>query len=638
MNRSGRLRGLQKVLQRIALPACSAVLLFGVLNTLVACRRVVILHREQNTPEEKGAEKAAAWLTAANRGSRILLYSSGWDNYAVWFGYRLNYLTYPLAHDTVWDSLPSDSSRRYDLLLATGFARRQVGGHWRRIRGVSYVSLYGSSRAPFIGFAPAAQSGPMWSNSAARVLRAALALSASALLGWCAIVLMFPAAPFQCRAANLALAHLTGAAVLTWATMLGALITGRWTTWPAWIALVALLCWAMLIRQSLSFQNREPDTAPRGGAATASPGFPRWLTILSLVGIAVGVAATLERGWLLGIGWDGYSIWQLKAKALTVDGSLDILHQSGRFAYAHLDYPLLVPAQTWWLSVSAGVYSQRWAQLAGIAFALDIAAILHATLRRMCGWEVALLGVALLATLPQLTAHATSGFADIEMAAYFLLLAVSLLELQATPDRSSFILLVLSLAGIVLVKNEGLLAAASAILAVLALRRLAMAAAALAAAAIAYAPWLWIKLSLGLKNDVLQPAGGRRLTARILAWRIGYALAGMLLEIVRTGPRAGGWGLIAVLFLLGAAACVAGHNRSAGPIWLLCCLQLCGYYLIYLITPHPLGGHMASSVDRLWLHVIPALTLAALLCLFCTDARESEGLSQAGLEPIGAEI
>lgn len=36
-------------------------------------------------------------------------------------------------------------------------------------------------------------------------------------------------------------------------------------------------------------------------------------------------------------------------------------------------------------------------------------------------------------------------------------------------------------------------------------------------------------------------------------------------------------------------------------------LQLGGYYLIYLITPHPVAWQLEFSLDRLLLHVYPVM-------------------------------
>ncbi|HEV2473903.1 MAG TPA: hypothetical protein VGS41_14605, partial [Chthonomonadales bacterium] len=134
----------------------------------------------------------------------------------------------------------------------------------------------------------------------------------------------------------------------------------------------------------------------------------------------------------------------------------------------------------------------------------------------------------------------------------------------------------------------------------------------LAAVIAASAPWWVLRQAWRIHGDILEAP--RHLTLGILWWRLGYALRGMIIEIFRIGPWLPCWGLTGALLLFGMAQFLGGRCNVTRPVWLVCALQLTGYLVVCLITPHPLEWHLATSVDRLWLHVVPALLLAALIC------------------------
>ena len=154
--------------------------LFAVINGLFVLRRVPILRAESVTPDERAAQAASVWLRDEPVGSRILLLRSHRDIGAVWFGYRLNYLIYPILVDSAWETLPDDAARRYDRILAIGAARADLLPTAPRLHRTDFADLIAASASP----APAShpQAAPRRLNTPA-ILAGIVSLAVVPLLG-----------------------------------------------------------------------------------------------------------------------------------------------------------------------------------------------------------------------------------------------------------------------------------------------------------------------------------------------------------------------------------------------------------------------------------------------------------------------
>lgn len=613
------------VLWRIAL-------LVAIVNVAFVVRRAPVMAREGGPPDEGAVQASAVWLRQEPPDARLLLLRSHRDMGAPWFNYRLNYLIYPRRHDSAWESPPPDAGSRYDLILAVGAARSRVSSGWAVLERFGATTLYGSaSRQRVARRAPPTTTSPDIRSIALGVA----GVAAVPVLGLLLLVWTTREPPFGAWWANLAVAHLVGATGLTGVATVSALLTHRLLVWPVY-ALILLL--APRARRAAAYLLTpaalpSPCAPPARPAEALSPGqlggsssrFGFW-HILALAAGAMGLIAWIVNAKLLGIGWDGYSIWQFKAEAFVIDGSLSMLRDA-RFAdYAHLDYPLLVPLQTWWVSVHSGGYREVWAQLEGGLFGLDMLALYAAFAGRWVGREAVLVGCALLVSLPVLTTTVASGFADIEMACWLLALALFMARITVCGEQNQFGVLAWLFAGVVLVKNEGMLAAAAglAVYAALGRRpRLAELAGCLSATVCAFLPWLIIKRSWRLTNDLLEEGGNPHLTAGLGASRIGTTLIAFARCLSQTGPRAGGWGLLIALLPVGLWQTLRRDVSVCNPLWLLCGAQTVGYILVYLVTPHDLREHLSSSVDRLTLHLVPTALMASLVATFHEPANSS---------------
>jgi hypothetical protein len=334
--------------------------------------------------------------------------------------------------------------------------------------------------------------------------------------------------------------------------------------------------------------------------------------------LTLSLLAALQRGWLLGLDWDGYAIWQLKAKAFFYDGDMRLLRDSAHFEYAHRDYPLLVPLASYWLYANAGAVWDGAAQCLNLLFYLNILALFYAVARRTTAPHIALLGTALVASLPLAVHHAVSGFADVPFAAYFLAVGVCLLLRAPAPLTAALSV------GLLFTKNEGALACLLFLPLLFAAspspkrNRLA---GQLAALGVAFAPWLLFKRAAGIHGDMEANQLSHHAYGTILE-RVAPTCKAWLMHLAQVGPWYPCWGLLGLLGLAGYLNAKEAQDRVLRLFLLFPLLQACGYTLIYLITPHALSWHLATSMDRLLLHLAPTLLLGALLTCFPTPASE----------------
>src|SRR5581483_11000887 len=92
----------------------------------------------------------------------------------------------------------------------------------------------------------------------------------------------------------------------------------------------------------------------------------------------------------------------------------------------HPDYPLLVPAQTWWLSGEQ--FHAKLGQAGGFLYFLDLLVLFYHEARRRFPRSLALAGTAVMVSWPALLKHSASGFADVPLAVYAFAVLLTLLH------------------------------------------------------------------------------------------------------------------------------------------------------------------------------------------------------------------
>lgn len=291
-------------------------------------------------------------------------------------------------------------------------------------------------------------------------------------------------------------------------------------------------------------------------------------------------------------GWDARSIWFFHAKRIFVDGSL-YAQLDDYPPWGQNDYPTLVPALAASVAKSFGYWNEVLPRLAVLVALFPIFVVF--------GWlfaDGALFAAWAAATLYLSRAYLLSGYMD-EILGLYCAAAVLLLAVVYAPARdassrarrvSACWLLGLVTATLPLIKNEGLLAALIIVICLAPKikgnpRLLALPVLALATYAV-----LW-KLPVArhaIHTDIFAPGmaarGWARLTdasalAAIATNSLTHSLAGLAI-------------FVAALF-----------RRTDGNAGVLITVAFVGLYwaaivAVYLITPNPLGWHLATSAER----------------------------------------
>jgi len=223
--------------------------------------------------------------------------------------------------------------------------------------------------------------------------------------------------------------------------------------------------------------------------------------------VAVLAAFMLARSLVVPVStWDGWAIWDLKARAFFLQRSLlPLLHQPS-YGLAHLHYPPLVPLAGTTMYLFTG-HPTTLVQIVGACFYLAALAQAHAAFRRLGSPPfLAALFTGGMALLPNVLFWSQHYQAEAPLLFYSLALTCWIAEWLRHERRAALHTAALFGAGLALTKVEGLLLclpAVAAVMAVALLRRHARTASWLQAAsfvgliAVLYLPWaLFPKLNL----------------------------------------------------------------------------------------------------------------------------------------------
>lgn len=342
--------------------------------------------------------------------------------------------------------------------------------------------------------------------------------------------------------------------------------------------------------------------------------------------------------------FDAVSIWNVRARFLYRAG---VNWRDSFAASVHSDYPLNLPLTIERLWRYAG--DETLLAPSGIALLsmAAVVAILFAAVRQTAGTARACAAVAALLALPLFLGVGTMQYADVPIAALMLGSVTALWMATASPSRGRWLALSGVMAGAAAwTKNEGLLwilaLGAGVIIAELVqnirttpdhaappptatnshrgmkiLRHvLAFSLGALPFIAVV----IWMKLTLSATNDVLKEQNPTSTLDRIfdldrhaeifrgvwqhLLWPVDHHSGG-------TSVRRPGHFVLWVLavYVVAAGVSLRGRWPAMTATLVALCITLAGFYGIYLITPHDLYNHIASSITRLFMQLYPIMLL-----------------------------
>lgn len=301
--------------------------------------------------------------------------------------------------------------------------------------------------------------------------------------------------------------------------------------------------------------------------------------------------------------WDFWSLWGLKAKVFYSYGGIDWswLERPAN-AFAHPDYPVLLPLAYDYAAVIAGSWVDREIGLLFTALAASALMLAAAHLREASGSSfLAALGAVVLAG-PVLSLPI--GLADLPLLVFG---GIALLELRGVvldgrEGRVPIAAAALVLA--VLTKNEGVslaVATTAAILVAGGTRRWKLLIS-VVPAGVAALLWIAVRRAYGLGTDLFEGEPLARLAA---------ASPGRLLSALAENLPDHPFFWLALL----VAIVAAGSHRLARERWLLLAVALqLGFFLgAYLITPRDLDWHVATSWSRLLGQLLLPLGFLGLL-------------------------
>jgi hypothetical protein len=302
---------------------------------------------------------------------------------------------------------------------------------------------------------------------------------------------------------------------------------------------------------------------------------------------------------------DAWFIWNLNARFI-------YLAQDWRIIYApngpgwHPDYPLLVSLNTVFGWVILGQDTPRIQMAVTALFTLVLPGILFSGLSLIKDKKQAVLATIVLLASPTVINYGVSQQADIPLAGY-VLTSLVLAALYFKIQNSKLLLLAgLTIALTAWAKNEGFLfilinfVLMSAFLIVLrqsqALKEYAI------GIAIPFLVILLFKLTQPVSNDLFEQNTLPQLLDGERYRLILFTFFGTIAKLGRWTP----FSLAAILVVYGLLVWFDySESLIVKYIGLTLLLQMFGYFVIYLLTPHDLAWHLKTSLERLLVQIFP---------------------------------
>jgi len=418
--------------------------------------------------------------------------------------------------------------------------------------------------------------------------------------------------------AALGLGYLTGAAVVPLA-LIAMLVVGIPFTLETFAAVVFACVGLGAWRWRQAPSDPPPPARPWWRRSPRSWPVDAWVAVAFAALVAAFFAVGMSTALTMPLSeWDAWSIWARKAQMLTGHDTLVTgFFASDSYVWIHQDYPLQVPIwEALHFRAAGGFETQAllrhfWLFLP--AFVWAVAFLLRERVRPLV-WGPLLL---LAAATPGIWEQLLSGYADLPMAIFAMLGAISLGLWLSGGSGRQLALAAIMLAAAAGTKNEGLMAAV-ALLAVaaavarsrgLSIRPLALAA---GAVAVAILPWrIWTEAH-GIEGDLPVLRGLDPVFLLDRLDRVWPAVEAIGQEVSDPGR----WAYLLPLAVLAIAASLASGVARRVAVFYLGSLAVAAAGLVwsYWISPNPIDWHLATSATRV-VSVLVLIGLAALVHL-----------------------
>jgi hypothetical protein len=416
---------------------------------------------------------------------------------------------------------------------------------------------------------------------------------------------------------RLALAWIFGAGYVSLALfVLGFILSG-----PTLIAVITI--GASGLFAASRFWYRRPSNAAPSVPLTAAEWF--MVAILALEGTAVlWLVASLP------LGWDGLTIWDMKAQiAVANDGRLPAEYfRDATRSWSHVHYPLCWPYTETWLYLCIGGPDQSWVRGLGALFYAAAVGLFSGAIPRLGGTRLAgLIAAACLFFVPMLTAMpfgVFSGYADFPLGVIYLAAVCRLPFWRPESSRIDDRMLAVLAMIVVWTKTEGkvllaalLLSAGVAVFQRRAWRRLVLIAAPAVILLLVHSAYLRHVQALPDRN-YFPPTPEHVFGHLNRVGTILRAIGGQFMNFKT-------WSLLWPGALLAVATLALCRKRSVAlQVAAVLALPLPGYSLAYLLsTWADYEQHIHTSLSRLLLGLAPVALLAIGLAIPRFTRREA---------------
>ncbi len=344
--------------------------------------------------------------------------------------------------------------------------------------------------------------------------------------------------------------------------------------------------------------------------------------LLALLAAAAGAYFLLYTRYSPNGSFDAYAFWNLKARFIFRDPANWQAAFSPLLSWEfHPDYPVLLPLNTAMGWFFVGRETPYVPAIQAALFTLSGAGLLWSALHALRGWSQAALAALALLSTPLFVLVGVWQLADVPLATMILATCILIsLHFLHPDEKRGFLTLAGLTAGLAAwTKNEGLLflVLTSLLLLIFSLRGredkrqgfkelLSYGLGLL----LPLTALLVFKLALAPANDLVGSRSPAELSALLFdpqRWQLTFRL--MAAEAGKFGHSLFTVWLLPLGYLLlaGRRPLQDGH-RQVLRFWITAfLLLLAGYFVTYLITPHPLEWHVTHSVERLYLHIYPAV-------------------------------
>jgi len=326
--------------------------------------------------------------------------------------------------------------------------------------------------------------------------------------------------------------------------------------------------------------------------------------------------------------WDSWAIYGFKAKAFYLDRgiSIDFLKDATK-SYMHPDYPLLLPLVEAWVYICLGSWNDQLVKVIFPFYFIGLIITFYYSLKYYIDKRPALLFTLFLVTIPQLFYLGSSGYADLPFTFYYFTSCIFIFRAYHNPDRKLLLISGIFAGLAAWTKNEGLAISLFNIFILFIImliqgkmnrRNFLLVIQYALIIFLINAPWFWFKSSLGLYNSVVNSNTLNMVNILNNLNRLPIILTWMVKNIVFFKS----WNL---LWLLSIVIILFNFKKIISVPLLYISLSLILYLgiwvLIYIITPYDINWHLATSLDRVFLHITPLFLFLNGIAILSIDIK-----------------